>query len=67
MKKLYKLTTKGETFKAKLKGKDVTNLLIKYFKNPELFMGKQLTVQFQGLSKDNVHRFPVGKAIRFDK
>jgi len=57
----------GETFKAKLKGKDVTDLLIHYFKNPKEFMGKELTVQFQGLSKDNVPRFPVGKAIRFDK
>lgn len=56
-----------QTFKAKLKGKDVTELLKYYFKNQELFMGKDLTVQFQGLSKDNVPRFPVGKIIRFDK
>ena len=57
----------GQKFKAKLKGKDVTNLLIHYFKNPELFMGKSLTVQYQGMSKDNIPRFPVGKALRFDK
>ena len=57
----------GQTFKAKLKGKDVTDLLIHYFKNPKEFMGKDLTVQFQGLSKDHVPRFPVGKIIRFDK
>jgi DNA ligase-1 len=57
----------GQTFKAKLKGKDVTNLLMQYFKNPKLFMGKQLTVQYQGLSKDGVPRFPVGKSLRMDK
>lgn len=57
----------GRTFKAKLKGKDVTELLKEYFKNPKTFMGKQLTVQYQGLSKDGIPRFPVGKAIRFDK
>lgn len=56
-----------EQFKAKLKGKDVTELLKKYFENPKLFMGKYLTVQYQGMSKDNVPRFPVGKIIRFDK
>jgi DNA ligase-1 len=57
----------GQTFKAKLKGKDVTNLLIQYFKNPNLFMGKQLTVQYQGLSKDGIPRFPVGVGLRMDK
>ena len=57
----------GETFKAKLKGKNVTKLLKEYFKNPDIFMGKYLTVKYQGLSKDNVPRFPVGKIIRFDK
>ena len=57
----------GQTFKAKLKGKDVTNLLVQYFKNPKLFMGKLLTVQYQGLSKDRIPRFPVGKCLRMDK
>ena len=57
----------GNTFKAKLKGKDVTELLKEYFKHPETFMGKELTVQYQGMSKDNVPRFPIGKIIRFDK
>jgi DNA ligase-1 len=57
----------GQTFKAKLKGKDVTNLLVQYFKNPKLFMGKQLTVQYQGLSKDGIPRFPVGVGLRMDK
>ena len=57
----------GATFKVKLKGKDVTELLKEYFKHPETFMGKELTVQYQGLSEDGVPRFPIGKAIRFDK
>ena len=57
----------GQTFKAKLKGKDVTELLKKYFENPSLFINKELTVQYQGLSKDGIPRFPVGKAIRDDK
>jgi len=59
--------SKGVTFKAKLKGKDVTELLRGYFKNPKIFMGKYLTVIYQGLSKDGIPRFPVGKIIRFDK
>lgn len=59
--------SKGITFKAKLKGKDVTELLRGYFKNPKIFMGKSLTVIYQGLSKDGIPRFPVGKIIRFDK
>jgi len=57
----------GNTFNVKLKGKDVTELLKEYFKHPEVFMGKELTVQYQGMSKDNVPRFPVGKIVRFDK
>lgn len=57
----------GNQFKAKLKGKDVTNLLKEYFKKPETFIGKYLTVIYQGVSKDNIPRFPVGKIIRFDK
>lgn len=57
----------GQQFKAKLKGDNVTELLKKYFENPKLFMGKDLTVQYQGMSKDGIPRFPVGKVIRFDK
>lgn len=57
----------GEKFKAKLKGQNVTELLKAYYEDPKIFMGKYLTVQYQGLSKDNVPRFPVGKIIRFDK
>ena len=57
----------GQQFKAKLKGNDVTNLLREYFENPKLFMWKYLTVQYQGMSKDGIPRFPIGKTIRFDK
>jgi ATP-dependent DNA ligase len=57
----------GRQFKAKLKGDNVTDLLRHYFENPKLFMGKYLTVQYQGMSQDNIPRFPVGKIIRFDK
>jgi len=57
----------GQQFKAKLKGDNVTELLKRYFKNPNIFMGKYLTVQYQGMSEDGVPRFPIGKAIRFDK
>jgi DNA ligase-1 len=57
----------GQTFKAKLKGKDVTNLLVQYFKNPKLFMGRLITIQYQGVSKDGIPRFPVGKSLRMDK
>ena len=57
----------GQTFKAKLKGKDITNLLVQYFKNPKLFMGKLLTVQYQGISKDGIPRFPVGVGLCLDK
>jgi hypothetical protein len=41
--------------------------LVQYFKNPKLFIGKQLTVQYQGLSKDGIPRFPVGVGLRMDK
>lgn len=57
----------GKTFEAKLKGIGVTDLLADYFKNPKLFMGKMLTVKFQGLSPDGIPRFPVGVILRFDK
>ena len=53
----------GETFKAKLKGS--LSFLKKCFEDHSLWKGKQLTVQYQGLTdKDMVPRFPVGKAIR---
>lgn len=57
----------GKTFGCKLKGKGVVELMKEYFKKPELFMHKQLTVIYQGVSEDGVPRFPVGKSLRWDK
>ena len=57
----------GNTFNVKLKGEGVTDLMKEYFINPEIFMGKMLTVKHQGLTPDGIPRFPVGKVIRFDK
>lgn len=49
-------------FRAKMKGK--TEDLKKYFEHPELAVGKQLTVKYQGLTnKNGVPRFP--RALRF--
>jgi DNA ligase 1 len=56
-------TEGGHLFDAKLKGS--TAMLKRYLNEPELWQGKQLTVQFQGLTRANsVPRFPVGKAVR---
>lgn len=55
-------TPSGVEFRAKLKGK--TEELKQYFERPELAIGRQLTVKFQGLTnKNGVPRFPV--ALRF--
>lgn len=52
----------GVEFKAKLKGK--LSDLRQYFANQQDYIGKTLTVQFQGrTNKNNVPRFPV--ALRF--
>ena len=56
----------GSRFKAKLKGKGVTDLLKEYFEEPDIFMNKMMTVKYQGLSADGIPRFPVGKVVRFD-
>jgi DNA ligase-1 len=54
---------KGDEFEAKLKGD--TSRLKEYFDDHSLWKGKQLTVQYQGLTgKNKVPRFPVGVAIR---
>ena len=54
---------KGDQFEAKLKGE--TSKLKEYFENHELWKGKKLTVQYQGLTgAKKVPRFPVGVAIR---
>ena len=55
------VTHEGKPFKAKMKG--ALEDLTEYLENFDKYRGKQLTVQFQGLTPDGVPRFPVG--IRF--
>jgi len=56
-------TMTGTLFKAKLRGQ--VERLKDYFENPELWKGKKLTVQYQGITgKEAVPRFPVGIAVR---
>ena len=53
----------GAEFDVKMKGKVAE--LKKFFDNPTSVIGKELTVQFQGVTKKNrVPRFPVGLRIR---
>lgn len=52
----------GASFRCKLTGSFLS--LKKYWDNPELVIGKQLTVQHQGLTAAKLPRFPVGIAIR---
>ena len=56
-------TEAGAEFDAKMKG--ALAELAKYYQHPERYIGKQLTVQFQGITKRNfVPRFPVALRIR---
>lgn len=56
-------TDAGAEFDAKMKGAMAE--LAKYCQHPERYIGKQLTVQFQGFTKKNfVPRFPVALRIR---
>ncbi len=58
-------TAAGVEFRAKLKGSQAE--LKKYFSNPELAIGRQLTVKYQGLTnKNQVPRFPVAMRFRED-
>lgn len=58
-------TKSGAEFKAKLMGE--LEGLRKYFEDPSLAIGKQLTVKYQGLTKKNgVPRFPVAMRFRED-
>lgn len=61
---IFKCKTKeGSEFLAKMKGE--TSKLKEYFDNHKLWLGKKLTVQYQGLTgREKVPRFPVGVAIR---
>lgn len=53
-------TKKGTPFNVKMEGP--LEELAKYFKNPEKYIGKMLTVRYQGLTnKNKVPRFPVAE------
>lgn len=54
----------GETFDVKMSGE--TERLKDFFKDHSLWKGKKLTVQFQGYSKYNIPRFPVGLRFKED-
>jgi DNA ligase-1 len=57
--------SKGDEFEAKLKGE--TSKLKEFFDKPDLWQGKKLTVQYQGLTgAKKVPRFPVGLRLRED-
>lgn len=56
------VTADGKHFNAKAKGE--TGKLREYFENHELWTGRLLTVQYQGLTVYGIPRFPVGVAIR---
>jgi len=51
--------------KAKMMGK--REYLKHLFENPNEYLNEPLTIKYQNLSKDGIPRFPVAKAIRFDK
>lgn len=53
----------GKQFLAKMSGD--TEKLAEYFRNPSSYLGKKLTVKYQGLTgAEGVPRFPVGVVIR---
>jgi len=54
----------GKTFDAKMKGK--LDDLTQYADNPELAIGRMVTVQFQGYTKYDIPRFPVAVRFRVD-
>lgn len=55
-------TSGGEEFRAKPKGSQEATK--DYIQNPDSVIGKLLTVQYQGLTKYGVPRFPVGLRVR---
>ena len=58
-------TDAGTEFDVKMKGAIAD--LAKYFDDPSLAIGKQLTVQYQNMTdKSGVPRFPVGLRLRED-
>ena len=55
----------GQEFRAKPKGKGITDKLREYFLDHSLWEGRMLQVQYQGFSgRNGVPRFPVGIRLR---
>jgi DNA ligase-1 len=64
-KAIFICTTDGSNdFKVKLVGK--LDDLRGYLKNPKKWIGKKLTVQFQGYTNTGIPRFPIGLRFRED-
>ena len=55
-------TTKGVTFTCKMEG--ALDDLKPYLANPDMVIGKMLTVRYQGLTNGGVPRFPIGASVR---
>jgi DNA ligase-1 len=53
---------KGMTFKATMSVPQEIKKTM--WTNKDTYLEKQLTVQFQGVTKDGIPRFPIGKAVR---
>jgi DNA ligase OB-like domain len=54
----------GKTFKCKLVGR--LDDLEQYLREPDKWLGKMVTVQYQNLSADGIPRFPVALRFRED-
>jgi DNA ligase-1 len=54
----------GKEFSVKMMG--TLESLREYFKNPDEWIGKPLTVKYQNLSADGIPRFPIGLRFRED-
>ena len=55
-------TAEGATFDVKLQGN--LSVLAEIFANVEMYIGRDLTVQYQGFTNGGVPRFPVGLRVR---
>jgi DNA ligase 1 len=56
-------TKDGKRFLAKMSG-EISSLNLSNFLDPSSYVGKFLTVQYQGLTSYGIPRFPIGKSIR---
>lgn len=54
----------GGTFRTKMEGS--MEKLQELFQNKDQYIGRQLTVRYQGLTKDGIPRFPIGVRFRKD-